>query len=394
MTEKRIYADNAATTAVSDVAFEAMLPYFKEIYGNPSATHSCGTAAKRAVEDARKRVAESIGARVNEIYFTSGGTESDNWALLAAAGLRKKKGRHIITSVIEHNAVYNTVQELEKRGYQVTWLPVDAYGRVSPAQLEEAVREDTILISIMTANNEIGTLQPVRELAEIAGRHKILFHTDAVQAAGHIPMNVRELGVDLMSLSAHKFHGPKGVGALYISLRTALPPILYGGGQEKGRRSGTTNVPGIVGMAAALEDAVCHMDENVRKITALRDRLIKGVLSLPGAALTGHPTQRLPGLASFVFKDIKGGPLVAALDEAGVCASSGSACSAGSGEPSRVLKAAGIIMAEDIAAPLRLSLSDYNTEEEIDEIIRRLPAALKKAASESILTGPINLDND
>jgi cysteine desulfurase len=394
MTEKRIYADNAATTAVSDVAFEAMLPYFRESYGNPSATHSCGTAAKRAVEDARKRVAESIGARINEIYFTSGGTESDNWAILAAAGLRKKKGRHIITSAVEHSAVYNTVHQLEKRGYEVTWLPVDKYGRVPPERLEEAVREDTILISIMTANNEIGTLQPIRELTEIARRHKVLFHTDAVQAAGHIPLDVRELGVDLMSLSAHKFHGPKGVGALYISLRTALPPILFGGGQEKGRRSGTTNVPGIVGMAAALEDAVRRMDENVRKVTALRERLIEGVLNLPGAALTGHPTQRLPGLASFVFEDIKGGPLVAALDAAGVCASSGSACSAGSGEPSRVLKAAGILTAEDVAAPLRLSLSEYNTEEEVDEIIRRLPAVLIKAASESVLAGSGNMDVD
>jgi cysteine desulfurase len=393
MPDTRIYADNAATTAVSDTAFNTMLPYFRESFGNPSAIHSFGTEAKRAVEDARKGVAEAIGARVNEIYFTSGGTESDNWALLSAAALRRKKGRHVITTTIEHNAVYNTAQELVKNGCDVTFLPVDTYGRVSPEALEEAIREDTVLVSIMLANNEIGTIQPIRALCETAKRHGILFHTDAVQAVGHIPIDVRELGVDLLSLSSHKFHGPKGVGALYVNLRAPLPPMIIGGGQEKGKRSGTTNVPGVVGMAAALTDAARRMDEIVSTTAALRDRLIEGILALPDAELTGHPTERLPGLASFVFKGVQGGPLVAALNERGICASSGSACSAGSGEPSRVLKAAGILRKDDIAAPLRLSLSEYNTAEEIETILQSMPAALVKAAAERTLADPVDIDD-
>jgi cysteine desulfurase len=395
MTEHRIYADNAATTALSDAAFDAMLPYLRGSYGNPSSIHSFGTEAKRAVEDARKAVAEALGARVNEIYFTAGGTEADNWALLAAASLRRRQGSHIITTAIEHNAVYRTAQQLEKQGYDVTYLPVDQYGRVSPSALEDAIRQDTIFISIMTANNEIGTLQPIRALCETAKKRGILFHTDAVQAAGHVPINVRDWGVDLLSLSAHKFHGPKGVGALYINLKTALPPLLYGGGQEKGRRSGTANVPGVVGMAAALGEAAREMDTALTKTTALRDRLIDGVLKLPGVRLTGHPTERLPGLASFVFDNTQGEPLVTALNEAGICASSGSACSAGSGEPSRVLKAAGILndISNKPAAPLRLSLGKYNTEAEVETILERLPGALQKAAAERVILPSVNLDD-
>lgn len=394
MTENRIYADNAATTALSDTAFEAMLPYLRESYGNPSSIHSFGTEAKRAVEDARKAVAEALGARVNEIYFTSGGTESDNWALLGAAALRGRQGRHIITTEIEHNAVYRTAQQLEKQGYDVTYLPVDRYGRVAPEQLAAAIREDTILVSIMTANNEIGTLQPIPALCEAAKKRGVLFHTDAVQAAGHVPINVRAWGVDLLSLSAHKFHGPKGVGALYVNLRTVLPPLLYGGGQEKSRRSGTTNVPGVVGMAAALGEAVREMDKALPKITTLRDRLIDGVLKLPGVKLTGHPTERLPGLASFYFENIQAEPLVTALNEAGICAGAGSACSAGSGEPSRVLKAAGILVENNKpAAPLRLSLGRYNTAAEVETILERLPQALIKAAAERVILPSVNLDD-
>jgi cysteine desulfurase len=398
MTGQRIYADNAATTAVSDTAFEAMLPYFRESYGNPSAIHSFGAYAKRAVENARRAVAASIGARVNEVFFTSGGTESDNWALLASAALRGgekrrgKNGRHIITTEIEHNAVYRTAQHLEKSGFEVTYLMVDRFGLVAPEQLAEAIRDDTILVSIMTANNEIGTIQPIGALCDIAKKHGALFHTDAVQAVGHIPVDVRALGVDMLSISAHKFHGPKGVGALYVGLGTALPAMLLGGGQEKGRRSGTSNVAGAVGMAAALEDAVRRMEERSLKTVDLRDRLIEGILRLPGAELTGHPDRRLPGLASFLFKDIQGEPLVSALNEAGICASSGSACSAGSGEPSRVLKAAGVVT-DQPAAPLRLSLSEYNTAEEIDEILRYMPLALKKAAAERLITQALNLDD-
>jgi cysteine desulfurase len=392
MAEYRIYADNAATTAVSDVAYNAMLPYFKESYGNPSATHSYGTDAKRAVEEARKTIADALGARVNEIFFTSGGTESDNWAIKSAVDLRGKKGKHIITTEIEHNAVYKTVKQLEKDGYDATFLSVDKHGQVTAEQLEAAIRPDTTLITIMMANNEIGTIQPITALYMVAKKHGILFHTDAIQAVGHIPVDVCELGIDMLSVSSHKFHGPKGVGILYVNLKTVLPPLLIGGGQEKGRRSGTSNVPGIVGMAAALKDAAAHMDENERIIMRLRDRLITEILKIPGALLTGHPVHRLPGLASFVFEGIEGEPLVAALNEAGICASSGSACSAESGEPSRMMKAIGIAGSHK-TAPLRLSLCRYNTVQEIDSIISVLPEALKKAAAYKVVAQNIDLDD-
>ncbi|MEL4105750.1 cysteine desulfurase family protein [Oscillospiraceae bacterium WX1] len=391
MTDQRIYVDNAATTAVSDIAFNAMLPYFRDSFGNPSATHSYGTQAKSAVEESRKTIATCLGARVNEIYFTSGGTESDNWALMSSVALRQK-GRHLITTEIEHSAVYKTAQYLEKKGYEVTFLPVDRYGLVSPEQLEEAIREDTILVSIMTANNEIGTIQPIRELCAVAKKHRVLFHTDAVQAAGHIPIYVGELGVDMLSISSHKFHGPKGIGALYINIRTVLPPMVIGGGQEKGKRSGTLNVSGIVGMAAALGDASSRMDEIVGKTTAMRDMLTTEILKMPGVQLTGHPENRVPGIASFIFSGISGEPLIAALNEAGICASAGSACSAGSGEPSRILKALGLTQMEN-AAPLRLSISEYNTPEQMNQIIAALPAALKRAAAERVVPKYINLDD-
>lgn len=390
---RKIYVDNAATTAVSDVALNAMLPYFKECYGNPSATHSFGTEAKQAVEAARSTIARAIGARVNEIYFTSGGTESDNWALYAATELRKKKGRHIISTEIEHNAVFRTLKELEKKGFDVTFLPVDREGRITPEQLEDAIREDTILVSVMMANNELGTILPIRELSAVARKHRILFHTDAVQAVGHIPINTTELGVDMLSISGHKFGGPKGVGALYVNLRTVVPPLLIGGGQEKGRRSGTSNVPGIIGMAAALEDAVLHMDDNGRKIRDLRDRLIHGVLQMPCATLTGDPVNRLPGLASFIFSGAPGEVLISLLNEAGICASSGSACSAGSGEPSRILKAAGYDVSEKTAA-IRFSLNENNVPEDVKYILAQLPIILKKAEAVKIIAQNIAFDDD
>ncbi len=392
MADTRIYVDNAATTAVSNVAFDAMLPYLRDNYGNPSATHSFGTEAKRAVEDSRKKIADALGARINEIFFTSGGTESDNWALFGAVELRRKKGRHIITTAIEHSAVYKTAKKLEQDGFEISYLPVNQYGQVQPEQLDDAIREDTILVSMMLANNEIGTILPIKELCAVAKRRKVLFHTDAVQAVGHIPVNVEELGVDMLSMSGHKFRGPKGIGALYVNLKMLVPPMMIGGGQEKGRRSGTSNVPGIVGMAAALGDAADHMDEHIAYITVLRDRLIDGVLKLPGAELTGEAQNRLPGLASFIFKGLEGAPLVPLLSEAGICASSGSACSAGSGEPSRVLQAAGYSK-KDAMSPLRFSLNEDNTVDDVDYIIASMPSVLQKAATVKSFGVDFNLDD-
>lgn len=393
MVYKKVYADNAATTAMSDHAFQTMLPFFKESCGNPSATHSMGIEAKNAIEDARRTIAKAIGARVNEIFFTSGGTESDNWALRGAIELRRNKGRHIITTQIEHSAVSKTAKRLEQEGFEVTYLPVDQYGQVLPEQLAEAIREDTVLVSLMLANNEIGTILPIRELSAVARQRKVLFHTDAVQAVGHIPVNVQELGVDMLSLSGHKFRGPKGIGALYVNLKMLVPPFMIGGGQEKGRRSGTSNVPGIVGMAAALGDAAEHLDGHIEYITALRDQLIDGVLKLTGAELTGDPQNRLPGMASFIFKGFEGEPLVPLLSEAGICASSGSACSAGSGEPSRVLQAAGYSK-KDAMSPLRFSLNEDNTIDDVDYILANLPSVLQKAATAKPIGVLINIDDD
>lgn len=380
MHRKTIYADYAATTPVSEEAFSAMLPYFLQSFGNPSAIYCYGLEAKQAVEEARRNIAGIIGARVNEVFFTSGGTEADNWALYATAEARKSRGRHIITTSIEHSAVYYPAQKLEKQGFEVTYLPVDKYGLVDPEELERAIREDTILVSIMMANNEIGTILNIEGLSGRAKAHKVLFHTDAVQAVGHIPVNVSELGVDMLSLSAHKFGGPKGVGALYIKVGNILPPLISGGGQEKGRRSGTSNVPGIVGMAAALREAADKMEQNMKKTAALRDRLIEGVLKIPYARLTGDPVNRLPGIASFVFEGLESMPIVSSLNEEGICVSSGSACSAGSGEPSRVLKAAGY--PDELAgASLRFSLSERNTQEEVDYIVEKLHTVLETLRS-------------
>lgn len=370
---QRIYVDNAGTTPLSQKAMDAMLPYFMEEFGNASAVYDMGVRAKAAREDARRKIATALGARDNEIYFTSGGTESDNWSLHGAAELRHGHGKHIVITAIEHSAVLHTAEKLESCGYDVSYLTTDDKGRITPDQVLEALRPDTVLVSIMYANNEVGTLLPIKELCAATKQYnrKILFHTDAVQAVGHIPLNVRELGVDLLSLSAHKFNGPKGIGALYMKLGSALPAYMTGGGHEKGRRSGTDNIPGIVGMAVALEESVHDIDASMPHILKLRDRLTEGVLQIGGSHLTGDPVNRLPGSASFVFEKLTNAPLIKRLADHGICASAGSACSAGSGDPSRVLLALGY-PAELAKASLRITLGKYNTAEEIEYIIDTL----------------------
>ena len=374
-----IYADHAATTALSDTALRAMAPYFQQQYGNPSSLYRFAQEAKSHLEQARAEIAACLGARPEEIYFTSGGTEADNWALKGAVELMALKGKktgHIITSAIEHHAVLHTAQYLEKQGYSVTYLPVDGHGRVDPAAVEAAIRPDTLLISIMAANNEIGTIQPVAEIGAVARAHKILFHTDAVQAVGHIPVDVQAWNADLLSLSGHKFGGPRGMGALYMRKPLRLPPLIHGGGQEKGRRSGTENVAGAVGMAAALKEAVERLPEESARLSALRDRLIAGLAALPYTRLTGHPVHRLPGIASFVFEGVEGEALLLHLDAKGICASSGSACSSASLDPSHVLLAIGLPHA--IAhGSLRLSLGPDNTEADVDAILKAVPQVVE-----------------
>ena len=317
MTARRVYADNAGTTALSKTALDAMMPYLTEHYGNPSAIYSVGREAKRALEGARTKVARAIGALPEEIYFTGSGTEADNWALRGAAEIKSKKGKHIVSSVIEHHAVSHTLEYLQKQGYEITLLPVDSMGKVSPDALEKALRDDTVLVTVMTANNEIGTVQPVAELGRVAKSKGVLFHTDAVQAVGHIPVDVKAMNIDMMSIAGHKFRGPKGVGALYIRKGVYIPPLLFGGGQENKRRSSTENVAGAVGMAAALEEAVAHLEENINRITAMRDRLIRELLKIPYSRLTGDPADRLPGTASFVFECVEGEAMILTLDNAG-----------------------------------------------------------------------------
>ena len=367
-----VYADHAATTALSDTALNAMLPYLKEEYGNPSSLYRFAGRAKAALEQARADVAACLNAKPEEIYFTSGGTESDNWALRGVAELRGKKGKHIITSAIEHHAVLHTAQYLEKQGFEVTYLPVDAQGRVSPADVEAALRPDTILVSIMAANNEIGTIQPIGEIGAIARRAGVLFHTDAVQAVGHIPVDVEAWNVDLLSLSGHKFHGPKGVGVLYMRKPLRLPPLIHGGGQEKGRRSGTENVAGAVGLAAALKEAAAGLETEAPRLCALRDRLIDGLLQIPKSRLTGPRDGRLPGSASFVFECIEGESILLRLDNAGICSSSGSACSSASLDPSHVLLAIGL--PHEIAhGSVRLTLGRETTDADVDYLLETVP---------------------
>jgi cysteine desulfurase len=375
--QRFVYADNAGTTALSKTALDAMMPYLTEFYGNPSSIYSIGRKSKTAIENSRLKIATAIGAKTEEIYFTGGGSEADNWAIRSVAEKLSKKGRHIISTVIEHHAVLHTLRALEKQGYEVTYLPVNALGQISLDDLKNAIRDDTILITIIMANNEIGTILPIAEISKIAKERGILFHTDAVQAVGHIPIDVSELGVDLLSLAAHKFRGPKGVGALFVKKGIFLPALLTGGGQEKGRRAGTENVAGIVGMAAALEEAAANMDENVKKVTAMRDRLIEGLLKIPFSQLTGDPVNRLPGTASFVFECIEGESLVLALDSKGICASSGSACSSASLDPSHVLLAIGL-KHEVAHGSLRLTINEDNTDEVIDYILAELPPIIAR----------------
>ena len=381
----RIYMDNAATTAVSRETLNAMLPYFTDVYGNASSIHSTGRDARKAIDKARRQVAAAIGAQPNEIYFTAGGSESDNWAIKGAAYAKMNKGKHIITSAVEHHAVLHTCQWLEKQGFQVTYLPVDGEGRVSPSQVEGAITPETILITMMAANNEIGTLEPVKEIGSIAKAHNILFHTDAVQAVGAIPIDVNDWQVDMLSMSAHKFHGPKGIGALYIRRGVHLDILMQGGAQERGQRAGTENLPGIVGMGEAISQAVSQLEENSRRLSAMRDRLIDGILSrIPDTRLNGPRTGRLPGNVNVSVRYIEGEALLLRLDLAGIAGSSGSACTSGSLDPSHVLLAIGL--PHEIAhGSLRLSLSTDNTMDEVDEVLRTLPEIVKNLRAMSPL---------
>lgn len=365
-----IYADNAATTAMSQKAIDAMLPYFKEIYGNPSSLYEAGQQAKMALEDARGRVAAVLGCKPAEIYFTSGGSEADNQAIISAARLGQKKGKkHIISTAFEHHAVLHTLKKLEKEGFEITLLDVHDNGIVTAKQVGDAIREDTCLVTIMYANNEIGTIQPISEIGAVCKAKEVLFHTDAVQAAGHLAINVKEQNIDMLSLSSHKFHGPKGCGVLYARRGIFLTNIIEGGAQEKGKRGGTENVAGIMGMTAALEDAVAHVDENAAKLSVLRDRLIEGLNKISYSELNGDAVKRLPSNVNFCFEGIEGESLLLLLDDKGICASSGSACTSGSLDPSHVLLAIG--RPHEVAhGSLRLSIGEDTTEEEVDYIIR------------------------
>ncbi len=366
-----IYADNAATTKLSPTALAAMMPCFTEDFGNPSSLYDFATQAKVMLERARADVAQCLGADPEEIFFTSGGTESDNWALRGVADALSRKGKHILISSIEHHAILHAGEWLKKHGFEVEELTVDELGIVHPEILKKSLRPDTILVSVMLANNEIGTIEPIRELAAIAHENGTLFHTDAVQAVGHIPVNVKELSVDLLSLSGHKFHGPRGIGALYIKAKTPILPLILGGGQERNRRSGTENVAGAVGLAAALKEQCAVMEQEIPRISSLRDRLIAEIMKLPGTRLTGDPQNRLPSIASFTFEAIEGESILLQLDARGICASSGSACSSTSLEPSHVLLAIGL--PHEVAhGSLRLSLGDDVTDENIDAIVKNL----------------------
>lgn len=366
----KIYADNAATTKMSKTAIKAMMPYLEEYYGNPSSLYADGQKAKEAIENARAVIARCIGADAREIVFTSGGSEADNQALLSAAALGKKSGkRHIVSDAIEHHAVLHTLKKLEQEGFEVTYLPVHENGIVRPDELEAALRDDTCLVTVMYANNEIGTIQPIAEIGEICRRHGVLFHSDAVQAVGHLPVDVRADKLDMLSASAHKFHGPKGVGFLYAGRGVRLTSLIEGGAQERGRRAGTENVAGIAAMAAALEEAVASREKNAERATALRDRLIAGLARIPHSALNGDAEKRLPSNVSFCFEGIEGESLLLLLDDKGICASSGSACTSGSLDPSHVLLAIGRV--HDVAhGSLRLTLGEDATEEEVDYIVR------------------------
>lgn len=372
-----IYVDNAATTKTSRTAIEAMLPYMDKIYGNPSSLHSVGQAAADALRKAREEAAEVLGCEPNEITFTSGGSEADNQALISAAAIGARKGKkHIISTAFEHHAILHTLKKLEKEGFEVTLLDVHENGMVSAQQVADAIREDTCLVSVMYANNEIGSIQPIAEIGAVCKEKGVIFHTDAVQAVGHVHINVKEENIDMLSLSAHKFHGPKGVGLLYARKGVRLTNIIEGGAQERGKRAGTENIPGIVGMVAALKEANANIDANAEKVSALRDRLIEGLEKIPHSALNGDRTKRLPGNVSFCFEGIEGESLLLLLDAKGICASSGSACTSGSLDPSHVLLAIG--RPHEVAhGSLRLTLSEENTQEEVDYIIEETTKVVK-----------------
>ena len=369
----QVYADNAATTKMSRVAIDAMLPYMETVFGNPSSLHSIGQRAKEALTDARETIAACLNASPKEIYFTSGGSEADNQALLSMAALGARRGKkHIISTAFEHHAVLHTLKKLEKQGFEVELLPVGPIGTVTAAQVAAALRPDTCLVTVMYANNEIGSILPIAEIGAVCREHGVPFHTDAVQAAGHLPIDVQAQSIDLLSLSAHKFHGPKGIGVLYARQGLPLVNVIEGGAQERGKRAGTENLPAIMGMAAALKDACSRMQENAEKVSALRDRLIAGLSQIPHSALNGDPVHRLPGNVSFCFEGIEGESLLLLLDAKGICASSGSACTSGSLDPSHVLLAIG--RPHEVAhGSLRLSLCETNTEAEIDYMLQEIP---------------------
>ena len=372
-----IYADNAATTKMSRAAIDAMLPYMEMQFGNPSSLYRLGRAAAEAVADARASIAQCLGGSPREIIFTSGGSEADNQALLSAARWGERKGkRHIISTAFEHHAVLHSLKRLEREGFEVELLPVGSAGTITAAQVADAIRPDTCCVSVMYANNEIGSVLPIAEIGAVCRERGVLFHTDAVQAAGHLPIDVRAQNIDLLSLSAHKFHGPKGVGALYVRQGVVLTNLIEGGAQERGKRAGTENVPGIVGLAAALRESCANMEANAEKVTALRDRLIEGLSKIPHSALNGDRVHRLPGNVNFCFEGIEGESLLLLLDEAGICASSGSACTSGSLDPSHVLLAIG--RPHEVAhGSLRLSLCAENTAEEVDYILREVPRVVE-----------------
>jgi len=376
--DKDIYFDNAATTKIRPEVAEIMIKYLKEDYGNPSSIYKIARENKKAVDSAREQVSKAINADIGEIYFTGGGSESDNWALKGIADSYSNKGKHIITSCIEHHAILHTCEYLESKGFEVTYLPVDEFGIIDIEQLKKVIRKDTILISIMFANNEIGSIQPIKEIGKIAKENNIIFHTDAVQAVGHIPIDVKEMNIDLLSMSAHKFYGPKGIGALYIKKGIKIKSLIHGGAQEKNRRAGTENVPGIVGMGLAIELITKELPEESKRLTYLRDKLIDGILNtIPYSRLNGSKDKRLPGNVNISFEFIEGESILLLLDMKGIYASSGSACTSGSLDPSHVLLAIGLPH-EKAHGSLRLSLGMFNTEEEVDYLLKELPPIVNR----------------
>ena len=382
---RKVYMDNAATTALAPEVLEQMMPYLTANYGNPSSVHSFGREAKPGLDKARRQVADALNAQPEEIIFTGCGTESDNTVLLGVAEKYKAKGNHIITTNIEHHAILHTAEYLEKNGCEVTYLPVDEYGRVSAEQVAAAIKENTILVSVMFANNEVGSIMPIAEIGAVCREKGVLFHTDAVQAVGHIPIDVKAMNIDMLSLSAHKFHGPKGVGALYVRRGIRLPSFIMGGGQEKGRRAGTENTAGIVGLGAAIELSCAHMEQNAKRMTALRNRLIQGIeREIPHVKLNGHRTERLPNNVNFSIRYIEGESILLMLDMNGIAASSGSACTSGSLDPSHVLLALGLDH-ETAHGSVRLTLGDETTEEDIDYVID----VLKKTAERLRMMSPL-----